>query len=113
MTVRATSTPQHFGVPSVSGVVLGDRMDLTELQSSQAETGEQMAGCSQQAPGLSGCLPQGETGEQGCLVAKPALPVPPGKHDRVWVCGQSQAIFTGVSAGDKQRTTTSCIVLTI
>lgn len=56
-------------------------------------------------------MPQGEAGEQGCLVANAALTVPLGKQDRVWVCGQSQAIFTGVSAGDKQLTTTFSIVL--
>uniref|UniRef100_A0A2K6FGR2 Uncharacterized protein n=1 Tax=Propithecus coquereli TaxID=379532 RepID=A0A2K6FGR2_PROCO len=41
------------------------------------------------------------------------LTVSPGKHDRVWMRSKSQAVFTGGSAGDKQFTTTSSIVLTI
>lgn len=67
-------------------------MDLTELQHSQADTGEQMAGCFQQAPGLSRChrvrlggrdawwptqhllFPQANMTESGCVVkARPSL----------------------------------------
>uniref|UniRef100_A0A2K6BV89 Uncharacterized protein n=1 Tax=Macaca nemestrina TaxID=9545 RepID=A0A2K6BV89_MACNE len=39
--------------------------------------------------------------------------VSPGKHDRVSMHSKSQSVFTGVSAGDKQFTTTFSIVFTI
>uniref|UniRef100_A0A2I2ZBN4 Uncharacterized protein n=1 Tax=Gorilla gorilla gorilla TaxID=9595 RepID=A0A2I2ZBN4_GORGO len=39
--------------------------------------------------------------------------VSPGKHDRVSTHRKSQSVFTGVSAGDKQFTTTFSIVFTI
>ncbi|PNJ62311.1 LYSMD4 isoform 3 [Pongo abelii] len=39
--------------------------------------------------------------------------VSPGKHDRVSMHSKSQSVFTGVSARDKQFTTTFSIVFTI
>uniref|UniRef100_A0A2K5NKL7 Uncharacterized protein n=1 Tax=Cercocebus atys TaxID=9531 RepID=A0A2K5NKL7_CERAT len=84
-----------------------------------------MAHCILQAPGLprrdgprqgGGLRERNEKGEgfrgRGAWWQSQRL-VSPGKHNRVSMHSKSQSVFTGVSAGDKQFTTTFSIVFTI